>query len=42
VDHDHPKRRRTIKPSGRMYGEIARAGGITESIIRKYVPDWRP
>ncbi len=42
VDHDHPKRVRTIKPSGRMYGEIARAGGITESIVRKYVPDWRP
>ncbi len=42
VDHDHPKRRRTIKKSGRMYGEIARSGGITESIVRKYVPDWRP
>jgi hypothetical protein len=42
VDHDHPKRKRTIKRSGRMYGEIARSGGITEGIVRKYVPDWRP
>ncbi|HNU92591.1 MAG TPA: glycoside hydrolase family 1 protein [Spirochaetota bacterium] len=42
VDHGHPKRKRTLKRSGLMYGEIARAGGITGRIVGKYAPDWRP
>ena len=41
VDHNHPERTRTIKTSGKLYGEIAKAGGITEEIVQKYVPDWQ-
>lgn len=42
VDHEHPDRKRTIKKSGKMYGEIAGANGITEKIIENHVPNWKP
>ncbi len=42
VDHDSPERKRVLKKSGELYGEIARANGITEAAFRGYVPDWQP
>jgi beta-glucosidase/6-phospho-beta-glucosidase/beta-galactosidase len=42
VDHASRLKRMTIKKSGRLFGEIAKANGITEAIIKKYQPDWRP
>ncbi len=41
VDHNSPARKRTIKKSGELYGAIAKAGGITEKVVKKYVPDWK-
>ncbi len=41
VDHDHPLKKRTIKKSGMLFGEIAGAGGITPGIVKKYLPGWR-
>ncbi len=40
VDFDSKELKCTIKPSGRMYGEIAGANGITPAIVNKYKPDW--
>jgi len=33
---------RHLRRSGEMYGEIARANGITAEIVAKYVPSWTP
>lgn len=41
VDHDHPERKRTLKASGELYGAVARANGITEALVRKYLPGWQ-
>ena len=36
VDHAHPDRTRTIKPSGRLYAEIIAQGGLTQEMIDEY------
>lgn len=36
VDHASPEKTRTIKPSGHLYGEIIREGGLTEEMLEKY------
>lgn len=41
VDHGDPRRRRTLKKSGELYAKIAGANGITEPVVKAYVPDWR-
>jgi beta-glucosidase len=42
VDLASPEKRRCLRNSGRMYGEIAAANGITSEIVGKYLPDWSP
>mgnify|MGYP001035282332 CR=1 FL=1 len=42
VDMAHAEKPRTIRTSGRLFGEIAAANGITEEIVRRYVPEWTP
>jgi beta-glucosidase len=42
VDMARAEKTRTLRASGRMYGEIAAANGITEEIVRRYVPEWTP
>lgn len=42
VDHASRLKRMTIKKSGRLFGEIAKANGITDAIVKKYLPGWRP
>jgi beta-glucosidase len=42
VDFESEDKSRSLRVSGRMYGEIASANGITEEIVRKYVPEWSP
>ncbi len=42
VDMQSPDKTRTIRRSGAMYGEIAAANGITEEIVRRYLPEWTP
>ncbi|MCP4135383.1 MAG: glycoside hydrolase family 1 protein [bacterium] len=37
VDHDSPERERTIKKSGKLFAEIAKANGITLSMIKKFL-----
>jgi beta-glucosidase len=41
VDHSSPDKTRTIKTSGKLFGEIGAANGITGEIIEKYKPDWK-
>lgn len=41
VDHNHPLRKRTIKKSGMLFGDIAGAGGITAGIVKKHLPGWK-
>lgn len=36
VDHNDPERKRTIKPSGHLYSEIIREGGLTEEMLERY------
>ena len=40
VDHESPDKTRTVKASGRLYSEIAKANGISEEVVDKYLPDW--
>jgi beta-glucosidase len=40
VDHENNKREYAIKPSGRLFGEIAKANGITSEIVNEFKPDW--
>ena len=42
VDMETKEKTRTLRNSGKMYGEIAAANGITRGIVEKYVPDWTP
>lgn len=42
VDLASPRKTRAVRPSGRMYGEIAAANGITDDIVRRWAPDWTP
>lgn len=41
VDFESEEKTRTLRKSGKMYGEIAKANGITEEIVKRYVPDWQ-
>lgn len=36
VDHQDPDRKRTIKPSGRLYAEIIQANGLSEEMLKRY------
>jgi hypothetical protein len=31
---------RVIKPSGRLFGELAKANGIVSETVSKFKPDW--
>lgn len=42
VDHNSKTRKRTIKPSGRMYGECVKAKGIKPALLKKFKIDWLP
>ena len=42
IDFDHKEKTRSLRESGRMYGEIAAANGITDEIVERYVPGWTP
>jgi beta-glucosidase/6-phospho-beta-glucosidase/beta-galactosidase len=42
VDFASPEKTRRLRRSGRMYGEIAAANGITEEVVRRYARDWTP
>jgi len=42
VDHASGGRRIALKKSARLYGAIARANGITQEIVKKHLPEWRP
>jgi hypothetical protein len=36
---DLSTRERTLRPSGALYGEIARAGAITDAMVSKFAPE---
>ncbi len=36
VDHESPERTRTIKPSGRLYGEIIKQNGFSQELLERY------
>ncbi|HEX2954292.1 MAG TPA: glycoside hydrolase family 1 protein [Bacillota bacterium] len=36
VDHTSPEKTRTIKPSGHLYAEIIREGGLTDAMLEQY------
>jgi beta-glucosidase len=36
---DLATRERTLRPSGALYGEIARAGAITDAMVSKFAPE---
>jgi len=40
VDHTSKGQECSIKPSGRLFGEIAKANGITQEIVARFKPDW--
>lgn len=40
VDHESPRRARTLKKSGMLYGAICRANGITRRAVKKFAPEW--
>ena len=42
VDLESAEKTRTLRNSGKMYGEIAATNGITQEIVNRYVPGWRP
>jgi hypothetical protein len=42
VDRESAGKTRALRASGKMYGEIAAANGITDRIVRRYVPEWTP
>jgi beta-glucosidase/6-phospho-beta-glucosidase/beta-galactosidase len=42
VDLESPDKTRALRRSGEMYGRIASVNGITDGIVRRYVPDWTP
>jgi beta-glucosidase len=40
VDHASMGKNRVIKPSGRLFGELAKANGIVSETVSKFKPDW--
>ncbi len=42
VDLEKKEKPRWLRNSGKMYGEIAAANGITRGIVNKYVSGWTP
>ena len=42
VDLESRRKTRRLRRSGKMYAEIAAAGGITRAIVEEYVADWSP